>query len=128
MSNHRRGQAARTPQLSRSARVRGVQLRTLSRWRSKFARFISGYGVARLAKGLDVRPSAIYHWVRGVTAPGRTHAATIQRLARESRVKLSLDNIYQHSRDVRAREGESVPKTIASAAASRTSPQNVSLL
>jgi hypothetical protein len=77
-----------------------------SRWKSKFARFIRAYGVVRLAKGLDVRPDAIYHWIRGATAPRRTHAAIIQRLAREAGVKLTLDQIYQHSADLAAGERE----------------------
>jgi len=65
------------------------------------------YGVTRLARRLDIHPSAIYHWVRCATAPRRTHAAIIQRLARESGVKLTLDQIYQHSSDLLAGERES---------------------
>jgi hypothetical protein len=84
-----------------------MSCRTISRWKSKFARFVRAYGVERLAKGLDIHPSAIYHWIRGVTAPRRGHAANIQRLAREAGVKLTLDQIYEHSSDLRARECES---------------------
>jgi hypothetical protein len=47
------------------------------RWKSKFARFIKSYGVESLALQLDVQASAIYHWVRGVSAPRRTHAEII---------------------------------------------------
>lgn len=72
------------------------------RWKSKFARFVSAYGVERLARGLDVHPSAIYHWVRGMSRPKPELAAIIQRLARERGIKLSLDEIYGHARDVRA--------------------------
>ena len=72
------------------------------RWKSKFARFVLSYGVESLAKQLDVDPSAIYHWVRAVVRPKPEHAATIQRLAREGGIRLSLDSIYGHSSDLRA--------------------------
>jgi hypothetical protein len=78
-----------------------------NRWKSKFARFVMAYGVERLARGLEIDPSAIYHWIRGATAPRRVHAAIIQRLAREAGVKLTLDQIYQHSSDLQARACES---------------------
>jgi hypothetical protein len=71
-----------------------------NRWKSKFARFVRSYGVELLAAGLDVRPSAIYHWIRGATAPRPAHAAIIQRLASERGVRLTLDQIYQHCREV----------------------------
>jgi hypothetical protein len=71
------------------------------RWKSKFARFIRVYGVELLAVEVDVRPSAIYHWIRGATTPRPAHAAIIQRLARERGVKLTLDEIYRHSRELR---------------------------
>ena len=74
------------------------------RWKSKFARFVRSYGVEPLAAGLDVRPSAIYHWIRGATAPRPAHAAVIQRLARECGSRLTMDEIYGHSRTVRANE------------------------
>lgn len=74
------------------------------RWKSKFARFIQSYGVESLAVQLDVRPSAIYHWISGATAPRRTHAETIKRLARERGSRLTMDQIYGHARVVRADE------------------------
>jgi hypothetical protein len=69
------------------------------RWKSKFARFVSAYGVELR---LDVRPSAIYHWIRGATSPRPAHAAIIQRFARERGYRLTMDDIYGHSRAVRA--------------------------
>jgi hypothetical protein len=72
------------------------------RWRSKFARFIQDYGVESLAKRLDVRPSAIYHWIRGSTTPRPAHAEIMQRLARERGSRLTMDVIYGHFRAVRA--------------------------
>jgi len=72
------------------------------RWKSKFARFIQSYGVESLAVELDVRPSAIYHWIRGATTPRPVHAEVIQRLARERGSRLTMDEIYGHCRSVRA--------------------------
>ena len=71
--------------------------RNVRAWRSKFARFIRAYGVVRLAQGLEVHESSVYHWIRGATAPRRTHAAIIQRLAREAGVELTFEQIYGHS-------------------------------
>jgi hypothetical protein len=73
------------------------------RWKSKFARFARSYGVERLALQLDVRPSAIYQWIRGSTSPRPAHATILQRLARERRVRLTFDEIYRHRSVVRAR-------------------------
>jgi hypothetical protein len=74
--------------------------RDSDRWKSsRFARFVLSYGVADLATELDIHPSAVYHWIRGVSAPRRGYAVVIQDLAHESGVRLTLDQIYQHSRD-----------------------------
>lgn len=81
--------------------------RISNRWNSTFARFVQAYGAARLAKGLEVHPTAIYQWVRGVTSPYIAHAVIIRRLARKSGVKLTLDEIYSHSFDLRGSERES---------------------
>lgn len=69
--------------------------RKIENWTSKFARFIMAYGVANLARALDCTTPAIYHWIRGATTPRPKHAALIQRLARESGVRLTLDHIYE---------------------------------
>jgi hypothetical protein len=84
--------------------VQGAPMRekVTRRWRSKFAQFVRAYGVESLAKKLDVHSSAIYHWIRGVARPKPEHAAIIQRVAREGGIRLSLDNIYGHSSDLRA--------------------------
>jgi hypothetical protein len=63
---------------------------------SKFERFVRTYGVNLLAASLEVRPSAIYHWLRCSTAPHHTNATKIQELAKASGVLLSLDDIYDH--------------------------------
>jgi hypothetical protein len=86
------------------------------RWKSKFARFIKSYGVESLAVQLDVQASAIYHWVRGVSAPRRTHAEIIKRLARERGCRLTMDAIYEHAHAVRADEIEpatAMPSSLA---------------
>jgi transcriptional regulator with XRE-family HTH domain len=67
-----------------------------SRWESKFASFVRTYGAERLAEALDVDSSAIYHWIRGVNAPRPDRAALIQRLAFESGLSLSFEDVYGH--------------------------------
>ena len=69
---------------------------------SKFDKFVRGFGVEDLARRLDVNPSAIYHWLRGKTIPDPKNAVKVQKLAKRRRVELSLDEIYQHSREVRS--------------------------
>ena len=73
-------------------------------WKSKFAHFVRSYGVEKLAKELRIAPSAVYHWIRAASRPKPEHAATIQRLARERGVRVTLDEIYAHSRDLRAND------------------------
>lgn len=67
---------------------------------TKFDSFVREYGVEALAVRLDVNPSAIYHWLRGSTSPHPANAIKIQTLARHRGVALSLDEIYQHFREV----------------------------
>jgi hypothetical protein len=89
--------------------------RTPRYWQSRFAHFVNSYGVMRLAKALDVRDSAIYHWIRGAHTPKPAHAEIIQRLSRESGNELTFDQIYGHSRDLRA-SGESLGTSLKSLA------------
>jgi hypothetical protein len=74
------------------------------RWKSKFARFIHSYGVASLAVELDVRPTAIYHWIRGASTPRPAHAEVIQRIASERGCRLTMEEIYGHCHRIRADE------------------------
>jgi hypothetical protein len=83
-------------------------------WKSKFARFVKSYGVDSLAMQLDIRPSAIYHWIRGATTPRPVHAAIIQRLAREGGSRLTMEQIYEHSLSLRAGKIESAAETLRS--------------
>jgi hypothetical protein len=73
-------------------------------WKSKFARFVRSYGVHELAAQLDIQPSAIYHWLRGATAPRPVHAETIKRLARERGARLMMDCICGDFFSLRAAE------------------------
>lgn len=67
---------------------------------SKFERFVRSYGIELLAERLDLKPSAIYHWLRGSTSPHPANAIRIQTLAKQRGVTLSLDEIYRHFREV----------------------------
>jgi transcriptional regulator with XRE-family HTH domain len=94
--------------------------RNEQRWKSTFACFVRAYGVARLAKGLGIDPSAIYHWLRGLNSPRPEHAGIIQRLAHESGVELTFDHIYRHFLDLQASDPEwgTTPSVSRPAAAS----------
>jgi hypothetical protein len=78
-------------------------------WKSKFARFVESYGVESLAMKLQIRPSAIYQWIRGSTAPRPIHAEIMKQLARERGSRLTMDEIYEHTRLVRAEDLKMVP-------------------
>jgi hypothetical protein len=94
--------------------------RITKRWKSTFARFVMGFGVERLATRLDVRSSAIYHWIGGRTAPRPVHAAIIRRLAREAGIKLTFDHIYRRFLEQRAAcERESAAPNFRGTAAPR---------
>jgi transcriptional regulator with XRE-family HTH domain len=69
---------------------------------TKFDKFVRTFGVEELARRLAVNPSAIYHWLRGSTSPHPANAIKIQTLARQRGVSLSLDEIYQHFREVQS--------------------------
>jgi hypothetical protein len=67
---------------------------------TKFDQFVRAFGVVNLARRLAVDESAIYHWLRGSTSPHPANAIKIQKLAKQRGIALSLDEIYQHFRDV----------------------------
>jgi transcriptional regulator with XRE-family HTH domain len=86
-----------------------------SRWESEFARFVLGYaqdlrdarghlvgGPTLLARHLGIHESSVYQWIRGRTAPRPQCAAVIRQLAAERGLNLTLDQIYDHSRQIRA--------------------------
>ena len=64
------------------------------RWRTRFARLVRRYGVARLARDLQVDPTAIYQWVRGNVSPRPDKAITIIELVRPLG-RLRLEDIYK---------------------------------
>ena len=35
------------------------------RWQTKFGSFVAEFGAERLAESLEVRPPAVYQWVKG---------------------------------------------------------------
>jgi transcriptional regulator with XRE-family HTH domain len=67
---------------------------------TKFDKFVREFGVEELAARLAVNPSAIYHWLRGSTSPHPANAIKIQTLAKQRGVTLTLDEIYEHFREV----------------------------
>jgi DNA-binding transcriptional regulator YdaS (Cro superfamily) len=86
-----------------------------SRWKSKFARFVLGYaqglrdtrnhavgGPTLLAQDLGIHPSSIYQWIRGASTPRPWHAERIRHLARARGIRLTIDQIYRHSRAFRS--------------------------
>jgi len=89
------------------------------RWDSKFGQFVSEFGVDELARRLDINSSAVNHWLRGSTSPHPANAMKIQTLAKQRGVALSLDEIYQHFRDV-----ESERYTASQLSATRPLPAN----
>jgi len=72
----------------------------MPREQTKFDTFVREFGVEELARRLGVNPSAIYHWLRGSTSPHPANAIRIQTLAKQRGVALTLDEIYQHFREV----------------------------
>jgi hypothetical protein len=68
------------------------------RWQTKFGSFVSEFGAERLAEILEVRPPAVYQWVKGHTAPTRARACAILQIAAQNGFAISLDDIYQRSR------------------------------
>jgi hypothetical protein len=71
-------------------------------WESSFGKFVAGIGAGEVAASLGVDPAAVYFWVTGKSTPRPSKAKALQELALRRGVRLSLDEIYNHSRDVRA--------------------------
>jgi hypothetical protein len=113
----------RAPPFSRhgNEEQESMQQITESSRKSKFERFVRSYGVVELALKLNIQESAIYHWLRGSTAPRPVHAGIIQRLALRRGQRLTLDQIYAHFLSLRAREVS--PKQFAEASTARRAPR-----
>lgn len=71
------------------------------RWQTRFARLVRRYGVAKLARDLEVDPTAIYQWVRGSVSPRPDKAMLIVVLLQPVG-RLRLEDIYQHRLRVQA--------------------------
>jgi DNA-binding XRE family transcriptional regulator len=65
------------------------------RWQTRFARLVRRYGVANLARELQVDQTAIYQWIRGSVAPRPEKAMLLVQLLR-SVGRLTLEDIYCH--------------------------------
>lgn len=71
----------------------GAEVRA-DRWQTPFAQAVRRLGVARLARELEVDPSSIYQWVRGVTRPRHECVVKILELASAEQIELSYANIH----------------------------------
>ena len=71
------------------------------RWQTNFAQLVRSYGVARLARDMDITQFAIYQWVRGLTTPRPANAVIIIVLLRQVG-DLTLEDIYQHRTKIQA--------------------------
>ena|ERR1700687_5666453 len=81
--------------------VSRTERRGSCRWQTRFARLIRIYGVAKLARDLEVDPTAIYQWIRGSVSPRPDKAMTIVVLLQPVG-RLRLEDIYQHRLTVQA--------------------------
>lgn len=91
-----------------SGRYRRVPLR----WETEFGRWVGDFGVPRIVKALardpDLRVTnqAVYEWLQGhPPRPARAMA-----LVELSGGRLSLEAIYQHSREIRRSQEPGTPE------------------
>ena len=78
------------------------------RWQTEFGRWVAEFGVPRIVAslandpGLRVTNQAVYEWLQGhAPQPARAMA-----LVEMSQGRLTLDAIYQHSRQIRQGGGD----------------------
>ncbi len=80
-----------------------------NRWQTQFGRWVADFGVPRIVAVLGQDPDlrvtkhAVYHWLKGY-APRPDRALALVEM---SQGRLTLEAIYQHSREVRQPEGAS---------------------
>ena len=92
----------------REALVLGRYKRDPNRWQTEFGRWVADFGVPRIVAGLDQDPDlrvtnqAVYEWLQG-HAP---HPARAMALVEMSQGRLTLEAIYQHSREIKQSEGD----------------------
>ena len=65
-------------------------------WQGPFVDFVVRYGIQKLAKQLDVRLCTVYQWINGQWSPTRDKAKQIARIALESGVILTSDDVLDH--------------------------------
>ena len=89
------------------ALARGRYRRVPSRWETEFGQWISDFGVSRIVSALARDPDlritnqTVYEWLQG-HAPRPARAVALVEL---SGGRLTLDAIYQHSREVQESSG-----------------------
>ncbi len=90
------------------ALVLGRYKRDPNRWQTDFGRWVAEFGVPRIVAVLGQDPNlrvtkhAVYHWLKGY-APRPDRALALVEM---SQGRLTLEAIYQHSREVRQSEGD----------------------
>ena len=92
----------------REALELGRYKRDPDRWQTEFGRWVADFGVPRIVavlgqdQNLRVTKHAVYHWLKGhAPRPDRALA-----LVEMSQGRLTLEAIYQHSRQMRQAEGD----------------------
>jgi hypothetical protein len=87
---------------------RGRFKRAPDRWQTDFGRWVADFGVPRIVAGLaddpDLRVTnqAVYEWLQGHTPrPARAMA-----LVEMSQGRLTLEAIFQHSRQIKQSEND----------------------
>ena len=87
---------------------RGRFKRTPDRWQTDFGRWVADFGVPRIVAGLSHDPclrvtnQAVYEWLQGhAPQPARAMA-----LVEMSQGRLTLEAIYQHSRQIKQSEDD----------------------
>lgn len=84
---------------STSVHLSCVRPSVSNRWQTKFARLVRRYGVANLARALQIDPCAVYQWIRGNVSP--RPALAIQLVDILSEVgHIRLEDIYAHRSQV----------------------------
>lgn len=92
----------------REALVLGRYKRDPNRWQTEFGRWVADFGVPRIVAGLAHDPAlrvtnqTVYEWLQGhAPQPARAMA-----LVEMSQGRLTLEAIYEHSRQIKQSEGD----------------------
>jgi len=71
------------------------------RWETRFAKFVRAFGTQKLADTLQIKRSAIYHWISGSVQPHPENAKKVVALAKSIEFDLSLSDVYTHADAIR---------------------------